>query len=132
MAVIPVDIAGRPYEVQVGSGLLPRLVAEGYNGPIWSTPATRDLCTIMLEDSARIQEYDFEFDLKFDVVEYRVTMVVNGAPKENMVKGAAVSGEVREMFQKAKPGQKVWIEGSKARGPDGTVRNLGGLSFKVV
>lgn len=46
------------------SGLLPRLVAEGYNGPIWSTPATRDLCTIMLEDSARIQEYDFEYDLK--------------------------------------------------------------------
>jgi gliding motility-associated protein GldM len=75
---------------------------------------------------------DFEFDLKFDVVEYRVTMVVNGAPIEKMVKGAAVSGEMREMFQKAKPGQKVWIEGIKARGPDGTVRNLGGLSFKVV
>ncbi len=46
------------------SGLLPRLVAEGYKGPIWSTPATRDLCAIMLEDSARIQEYDFAYDLK--------------------------------------------------------------------
>ncbi|MBL7982420.1 MAG: MBL fold metallo-hydrolase [Flavobacteriales bacterium] len=46
------------------SGLIPRFVAEGYNGPIWSTPATRDLCAIMLEDSARIQEYDFAFDVK--------------------------------------------------------------------
>lgn len=46
------------------SGLVPRLVAEGFNGPIWSTPATRDLCAIMLEDSARIQEYDHAFDLK--------------------------------------------------------------------
>lgn len=46
------------------SGLLPRLVAEGYKGPIWCTPATRDLCAIMLEDSARIQESDFEFDTK--------------------------------------------------------------------
>lgn len=46
------------------SGLIPRLVAEGFKGIIWSTPATRDLCAIMLEDSARIQEYDFAFDVK--------------------------------------------------------------------
>lgn len=46
------------------SGLLPRLVAEGFNGPIWSTPATRDLCAIMLADSARIQEYDYAYDVK--------------------------------------------------------------------
>lgn len=75
---------------------------------------------------------NFEFDLKFEVVEYRVTMIVNGVPLEKLVKGPAVSGEMKEMFQKSKPGQKVYIEGIKARGPDGTVRNLGGLSFKVV
>ncbi|HOZ41930.1 MAG: gliding motility protein GldM [Flavobacteriales bacterium] len=75
---------------------------------------------------------NFEFDLKFEMVEYRVTMIVNGVPLEKSVKGAAVSAEMKEMFQKAKPGQKVYIEGIKARGPDGTVRNLGGLSFKVV
>ena len=46
------------------SGLIPRLVAEGFRGIIWCTPATRDLCTIMLEDSARIQEYDFVLDVK--------------------------------------------------------------------
>ena len=46
------------------SGLLPRLVNEGYQGPIWSTPATRDLCAIMLADSAHIQEYDHQYDLK--------------------------------------------------------------------
>lgn len=46
------------------SGLVPRLVAEGFNGPIWSTPATRDLCDIMLTDSANIQEYDHAYDVK--------------------------------------------------------------------
>ena len=46
------------------SGLIPRLVREGFKGPIWATPATRDLCAIMLEDSARIQESDFEQDQK--------------------------------------------------------------------
>lgn len=46
------------------SGLIPRFVREGFGGPIYSTAATRDLCTIMLEDSARIQEYDVEYDRK--------------------------------------------------------------------
>ena len=75
---------------------------------------------------------DFEFDLKFEVVEYKVTMVIGGTPIEKIVKGAAVSGDVKEMFQKAKSGQKVYIEGIKGRGPDGTTRNLGSLAFKVV
>lgn len=75
---------------------------------------------------------DFEFDLKFDIVEFKVTMIVGGTPIEKMTKGPAVSGDMKEMFNKAKPGQKIYIEGIKARGPDGTVRNLGSLSFKVV
>ena len=75
---------------------------------------------------------DFEFDLKFEVVGYKVTMIVGGTPIEKLTNGAAVSGDMKEMFQKAKPGQKVYIEQIKARGPDGTTRNLGSLSFKVV
>jgi metallo-beta-lactamase family protein len=43
-------------------GLLPKLVAAGYDGPIFSTPATRDLATIMLLDSAHIQEKDAEYE----------------------------------------------------------------------
>lgn len=46
------------------SGLIPRLVRDGFSGPIYCTPATRDLCNIMLEDSARIQEYDAAYDKK--------------------------------------------------------------------
>jgi len=43
------------------SGRLPFLVREGYEKTIWATPATRDLCAIMLADSAHIQEQDARF-----------------------------------------------------------------------
>lgn len=40
------------------SGYLPRLVREGYRGPIYSSPATRELVEILLLDAARLQEED--------------------------------------------------------------------------
>ena len=43
------------------AGRLPFLVRHGYQGTIWCTPATRDLCAVMLADSAHIQEKDAEF-----------------------------------------------------------------------
>ncbi|QOJ15514.1 MAG: MBL fold metallo-hydrolase [Planctomycetia bacterium] len=40
------------------AGRLPYLVNQGFEGPIYCTPATRDLCAIMLPDSAHIQQED--------------------------------------------------------------------------
>lgn len=43
------------------SGNLPNLTRNGYRGNIYCTPATRDLCQIMLADSANIQISDVEY-----------------------------------------------------------------------
>lgn len=43
------------------SGKLPKLVREGYNGAIYATEATKQLCNIMLMDSAHIQESEAEW-----------------------------------------------------------------------
>lgn len=43
------------------SGNIPNLVKSGFQGDIICTYATRDLCSIMLRDSAKIQQYDIEY-----------------------------------------------------------------------
>lgn len=43
------------------SGNLPNLVKRGFSGPIYCTSATRDIASLLILDSAKIQEYDFEY-----------------------------------------------------------------------
>src|SRR5437899_6431082 len=39
-------------------GYLPRLVAAGFRGRVFCTPATKELCSLVLPDSAHLQEED--------------------------------------------------------------------------
>jgi metallo-beta-lactamase family protein len=43
------------------SGWLPRLVGQGFNGPIYCTGGTYDLCKLVLPDAAHLQEEDAKF-----------------------------------------------------------------------
>jgi metallo-beta-lactamase family protein len=61
-------IAGRDVDALVLShahidhcGALPRLVKDGFDGPIWCTDATKDMLRMMLLDSAHIQAQDARY-----------------------------------------------------------------------
>ncbi len=74
---------------------------------------------------------DFEFDLKFNITEYKVGTIVQGFLQEKTVKGAAFSQDIRNLINNVPKGNPVMITDIRAVGPDGTVRDLGSLTFKL-
>ncbi len=68
---VPFDFDARKIEAVIlshahidHSGLIPKLCREGFRGAVHCTKATKDLCSIMLEDSADIQERETVYDNK--------------------------------------------------------------------
>jgi len=74
-------------------GLVPKLVKDGFNGKIWCTPATKDLATILMEDSGFIQENEVKYVNKKRAAEgapyiyplYTVDDAIKAAGKLNTV-----------------------------------------------
>ena len=72
-------------------GLIPRLVAEGFNGHIFCTAPTMDLARILLMDSARIQEQDTEYSNK--------QRTINGLPLLQAMYTEAQAMEAMRLFK---------------------------------
>ncbi len=87
------------------SGLLPRLVKKGFNGPIYTTGATADLCQIMLLDSAYIQEKDLKI-----LNERRVRQ---GRPTLELLYSVADAERTLELFKPVPYHMPVHINGGE-------------------
>lgn len=61
------------------SGYLPRLVHDGFRGSIFCTPPTLDLATILLHDSAHLQEEDAAFYNRKGLSKHRPALPLYGA-----------------------------------------------------
>lgn len=81
------------------SGLLPKLMLAGFEGPIYATAATRDLCAVMLDDAGGIQEGEV------DALNRRNQR--RGLPPVEPIYTAADGRRVIRQFRKVKLGEPV-------------------------
>jgi gliding motility-associated protein GldM len=74
---------------------------------------------------------DFDFDLKFDIVGFTIEVEEGGYIKSSSSTNAQFTSDQRRLMTAAKVNSRVYIMDIKAKGPDGTTRELQPLIYKV-
>ncbi|GAB4293862.1 MAG: hypothetical protein Kow0068_18820 [Marinilabiliales bacterium] len=74
---------------------------------------------------------NFDFDLNFTVVGFTVSASIGGFTQEAQCSGPRFNEKAYALMRKVDRGGKVYIEDVKAKGPDGSVRKLGSIIFKL-
>lgn len=73
---------------------------------------------------------DFVFDVKFDVTQFSVSTTKNGFLVSETVKGGSkLDKKAQDLIKGVARNGKVFVEGVRAKGPDGKERQLNGVSF---
>jgi hypothetical protein len=87
---------------------------------------------VLLEQKGPYAEMEnFDFDLTFKVVEFKVCANIGGYSEDKLSNSNLFTQEQFELMKKVKPGQKVYFEDIKALGPDGAIRELGSIAITV-
>ncbi len=74
---------------------------------------------------------NFDFDLKFDVISFDISMAANGGIATESSTSNRITAAQKSLLEHAKTGGKVYIENVKAKGPDGSVRSIPGVNIKI-
>lgn len=74
---------------------------------------------------------NFDFDLSFEVDGFMMSTNIDGFTKEFRSTSGSITPEQKELIQKVKEGGRVYFEDVKAKGPDGSVRKLNTIVFKI-
>jgi gliding motility-associated protein GldM len=74
---------------------------------------------------------NFDFDMKFTVVSFKVSATVRGFTQDAASTSAAFTAQQKQIIQQVGSGSKIYIEDIKAKGPDGSIRSLGTICFKL-
>lgn len=76
---------------------------------------------------------NFDFDARFVVTSYTIGFDGTGFPDyiEKNANSAYFTPEIEQLISRCRPGTRIYVDNIRARGPDGTTRNLPGIAFKL-
>lgn len=74
---------------------------------------------------------NFDFDLKFDVISFDMSMNLKGSFVTESSQSNRLSTNMAGLLKSAGTGTKIYFENIRAKGPDGTVRKIPGVNLKV-
>jgi hypothetical protein len=74
---------------------------------------------------------NFDFELRYNITQFTVTCNVGGFDESAKSNSRNFTPQQKNIIRSAKPNTRVIIEDVKASGPDGTVRKINDLVFKV-
>jgi gliding motility-associated protein GldM len=74
---------------------------------------------------------NFDFDLKFDVISFDMSMNLKGSFVTESSQTNRLTPNMASLLKNAGTGTKIYFENIRAKGPDGTVRKIPGVNLKV-
>ena len=86
---------------------------------------------LLVQEKIRAEMENFDFDLKFNVTGFKVSVTIGGFAEEAKSSSGNFSAEQKALISKAKTGSKIIIEEVSASGPDGSVRKLNPIIIKL-
>ena len=90
-----------------------------------------DKATLVAQVAVLAALDNFDFDMRFEVTSFTVSALVGQFAQNATATGARITDQQRQILNRLNRGNKVYFEDIKARGPDGSTRDLPAISLTI-
>ncbi len=95
------------------------------------TGATFSKAVLMAQAGINAVAEDFDFELKYKVLSFTLSVTIDGETKSESSASAAFTRAQKDLISQSPSGSKIYIFDIKAKGPDGRVRDLQPLIYEL-
>lgn len=97
----------------------------------WGKGGTVSKAMLAASAGVKAELENFDFDMKFQITGFKVSATIKGFVQDATSTGPAFTAQQKTIINQAPAGSKLYIEDIKAKGPDGSLRDLGAIVLKL-